>query len=92
MALICTGLMAMLANVKKDSVISVLKNSKIIEYWELNKDKIDKGSSYEYGYGCIDCRIVDTNGVLFGANQFCLYNPLTGRWLKEHEQESNVEY
>ncbi|MCT4618099.1 MAG: radical SAM protein [Marinisporobacter sp.] len=63
-----------LGNIKKQSLVDIIKEKKIFEFWELTKDKIEDCKNCEYRYACLDCRALEyaQSGSLYKTN-FCEY-------------------
>jgi radical SAM protein with 4Fe4S-binding SPASM domain len=56
---------------------------KILSYWFITKDRVERCKDCEFKYVCNDCREIAqraNNGNLFAANPDCKYNPYTGEW------------
>lgn len=61
-----------LGNVKYQSIISILANSKYDYYHRLTKDKVQECKGCAYRYGCFDCRALEVSatGIIEGL-EYC---------------------
>lgn len=56
---------------------------KILSYWFITKDRVERCKDCEFRYVCSDCREIaqrENNGNLLASNPNCNYNPYTGEW------------
>lgn len=70
-------------NVRTRKLVSILglEWERIIKFWKLNLDKIEKCTSCEFRYSCTDCRALEES--LTGKTDgkiLCNYNPREGVW------------
>jgi len=52
-----------LGNVRKNDIVSILKDSDYEQYQKLTKDEIDKCKQCSYRYGCFDCRALEMSAT-----------------------------
>jgi radical SAM protein with 4Fe4S-binding SPASM domain len=68
-------------NVTLESLTHIIKG-KMLEYWGLNKDKVDTCRDCEYRYSCFDCPPLtySLTGSLYNKPPQCKYDPYLGRF------------
>jgi radical SAM protein with 4Fe4S-binding SPASM domain len=79
-----------IGNIKIDSVDAVLCSARSNRFWGLAVDQIEICSSCEFRYACLDCRplAIALTGRTNGKNPRCSYNPATGIWEGDYDEET----
>ena len=74
-------------NVKEQDLANIVKSERMMNFWTLTKDKIEKCKDCEYRYVCEDCRPLayGFENNLFGKSPRCTYDPYSGEWMETDE-------
>ena len=74
-------------NVKRQSLTDIVKSEKMMSFWTLTKDKVEKCKDCEYRYVCEDCRPLayGFESSLYAKSPRCTYDPYTGEWMEAEE-------
>ncbi|MDR2836511.1 MAG: grasp-with-spasm system SPASM domain peptide maturase [Bacteroidales bacterium] len=72
----CLYIDEIFGNIKKNSIKSIIDNTKFCNLWDLSKDKIEICKDCEFRYMCFDCRfLLSDKANTISKPLFCNYNP-----------------
>lgn len=78
-------------NILNTPLKDILESEALQKCWQTTKDHVSKCKDCEYRYACTDCRPhaqgCDPNKRWLACSKECSYNPYTGKWQEEPDQE-----
>ena len=83
-----------LGDVKKQSIQEILESETLKKYWFLTIDQVKICKDCEFRYACIDCRPlgIASCGDMYDKNTRCIYNPQTGEWKAEINNNFSMNF